>query len=1260
MRKFIKVSLITIICIAAIITGLHIWFVKNANRLLINLVDQSTEGKFKLELSHARFDLFSNEVTIHKAKISSTAKNHNPITYDIGFREVVLHTNSIWSLLFKGSTEIRQLKLYDPVIEVFNRQNDTTRGSKNNLSLGMELGKLYSSIQDAIAALNMHSISIINAKLILNNKTSLKRKPLIFSNIYFSLKKLNKRKNRNGHFLQNNDITFSSSNQDILLTDGIHKLTFKKLVIQHAKSIILDSCTIAALSSHALHNSFNIHFKRLALIDVDFDALYKTNLIKADSVYCEEPSSDFILNSTFGERKNASKEIPDFEKILQEFTGNLDLGFVGVTNAEIHLDITGKKNRTNIHTGKVNFQIKKLRINPDSSQLISLNSFDMLIKGYQLYNSDSSVIYSFDSVRFANDKLLLNDFSVHTAPGINKMRSFRDYSMPYFELLGIDWPELIFRQNLKATEAILHEPTMNYKKATNVAISKKAILFNPHHTFDDFMEIDSLKIVNGQINISWSDNNSLQLQDINLSLLPNDISDYKHVKLQKDVEFLFFRAGFLKLGDITAQLQNVSFNPNNNIHVDEVTINNKQGEIDSKMKDVSIKNIYSTSPRNYVADGLEWEEGTIFVRAIPSSKAGARHNSIQLTNISGKKTQFKFINNNNEGNTFIEEVHIISLEKTNAGRILLKGFTLDGKELNFSSASVRFNAADFFLSDRIQRFSKARFENTGKGSVLDLSLPYMQIVGDINSFFSNGHLDNVTMKAPAIDFHKLKNSPVTRQSNDEIPTIKIDHTVIQEPVVNVSIDQTSESRSFHLPYAKGSELKIEDLELSPEKINIKTLDLTTKKAEIFNGAEKVFIIDDGVDLRLSKINIPANNDSSSWSAMVTKLSMKNDAGFTFNIKGNKLELKDISLGDFILSSGSVTDIAKLLSSNRVSWFSTSSARYSTKNSLLQGFNVSYNIDRNTLMLDSFNYHPLKSRDSAIAANPYQIDYITFNAAKTKLYEFDLVKYLNEDSFVIKKINLTRPSISVYRDKLPPFLAGVRKKLFVEQINNLSLPVSINQIAIDDGQVSYTEKNGKTRREGNLLLTHLNGNIFNISNYNLKPGDSLSVAFTGKLLDAASFDLKIDQSYNDSLGGFVMALKIEPTALSILNPLLTPLSSVKFTSGNLDKFNMKAIGNEDFSYGEMNFYYHGLKILLLKNDDTGKATLLKKIESALVNTFVLKKQNKEGTGLIYFKRLKDRSFFNYMTKIIGSGVTTSVGVKRNSRYRKKILNDRAAK
>ena len=100
-RSFIKVSLIIISIFVLGLTCLYIWFVHNSNKLLIDLVNQKSAGKLKLELSSVSFDFFSNEVKIHKATITSTSKDNTPITYQVSFRKVVLHTNSIWSLLSK-------------------------------------------------------------------------------------------------------------------------------------------------------------------------------------------------------------------------------------------------------------------------------------------------------------------------------------------------------------------------------------------------------------------------------------------------------------------------------------------------------------------------------------------------------------------------------------------------------------------------------------------------------------------------------------------------------------------------------------------------------------------------------------------------------------------------------------------------------------------------------------------------------------------------------------------------------------------------------------------------------------------------------------------------------------------------------------------------------------------------------------------------------------------------------------------------------
>ncbi|MEO6187849.1 MAG: hypothetical protein ABIO82_06965 [Ginsengibacter sp.] len=1247
-------SAIILVVLAAAVACLDFWFVKNANKLLIDLVEQNSDGKLKLQLSKATFDIFKDEVHIHKAKISSTAKNKNSVTYNVGFREAVLHTNSLWSFLIDKSPQIKGLELYDPVIEVFNHNRDSRSTDFKSLSLTLEMGKIYNSIQDAVSSLDTRSISIFNAKLILHNEASETRAPLAFSNLYFSLKRHDNPANPTGNIIENSDISFSSTDQDIMLTDGIHKLKFRSLSIHQARNLILDSCTITASSAGASGNSFDIFFKRLALKGVDFNALYSNGLIKADSVYCISPSSDFVFNSDTT-AKSSGPKIPDFKRILQEFSGNLQLNFLGVFNAGLHFSINGNNKLTNIKAGNLNFQITDLRVNPDSAKIVSIGTFDLTIKGYQLYNGDSSVIYSFDGVQFANNQLLLNNFSMHTAPGANKMRSFRDYRMRYFELLGVEWSDLFFHQNLKATEAILHDPVLNYRKAEHVDISKKAILFNSNHTFDDFMEIEKLKIINGKINITWSDNNALQLEDIDASLFADNITDYKHVKLQKDVQSISFRSGYLRLGEITAQLRDVSFNSGDDIQLGEVIVKNKQEEISSRISHVSIKNIYNTSENNFVVEGLGWDNGEISIQSLPRMQTGNGKTSFQLKDISGRQTQFKFSNEKNELNAFVEELHVSNFERNNARQNFLTGFSIAGKEMNGVAASSKFHASGFSLSDRYQKFSGVTFSNSGEGGVANVAMSLMEMSGDFNNLFKDDrHLDYVLIKTPVIDFQKNQEAFLkSTEANFSIPKIRIDHILLENPVLHLSFIKDGMANTISFPEPKEATMKIDSLQLSPGQITIGDIIVKTQNAEISKGDDTLLKVDNGLDIEISKVSIPSD-ESVAWSAMIDKISLNNKQGFTFPLKQNKILLHDMYIGDYLVSAKTIKDPRSLFQTNSSAWFRTSYARYTTEKSIIQGFKVKYNFDGKIMTLDSVNYNPTLSATETSVNYPKQANYTTFSLGGGTLQGFDLGKFIGRDSLVIRKAVLTRPSINVLRLKFP---TSQRKKMFIEQINSISIPVAIDEIIVDDGKVNYLEKNEKTRLEAKVYLTHLNGNISHINNFSRKQRDSLSINFNGQLLDAAPFDISISQSYTDSLYGFVMDLQIQPTSLSILNPLLTPLSSVKFSSGSLDQLKMHAVGNENFAYGKMDFYYRGLKIQLLKNDVFTQPTFFKKVESALVNAFLLKTENNDRMGLIYFRRLKSRSFFNYMNKIILSGVSTSTGVKRNKRFQKNILRDK---
>ncbi|MEO8862037.1 MAG: hypothetical protein ABI358_11475, partial [Ginsengibacter sp.] len=632
-----------------------------------------------------------------------------------------------------------------------------------------------------------------------------------------------------------------------------------------------------------------------------------------------------------------------------------------------------------------------------------------------------------------------------------------------------------------------------------------------------------------------------------------------------------------------------------------------------------------------------------------------------FNNISGKNTHFSFINKSLQFTANVTNLQIESLQKPADKPIEINNFNLNGKGITFSNATTKITGDNFALSDNAQRLENIHIEKSSYTGTLVMDIPSVQLSnGSINQMASKGiNLKNILLTSPKIKYKSQNNVLLKKADTTVARALKIDHLTMREPQIDLAFGQKEQQKTLSIPYSKGSEIEADDIVVLPAEIKLATLNIKTRKVQL-SGIERIYSADEGVDLKLSKIIISKAEDVTKWTAMLNKLDVKNSNGFTFDIKQNKLFLKDININNISLSSGSITKPEQLLGASRNGIISTSEAKFSTKNSIWQLGNVSYDAGALELSLASISYRPSMLRDSFISSHKYQVDYFNFNSANVKLLGFDLNKYFNGHSVIIKRANFLRPLITIYRDKLPPFQEGIKKPLFTEKIKTISVPVSISQIDIDDGKVSYTERNEKNRLEGNLYLTHINGSIANISNRAIQQQDSLSLNFKGLLQNNAPFELKLNESYSSPLYGFKMGLKIEPTSVLFLNPLLEPLSNVKFIAGHIDKFDMYATGNDNTAEGEMKFYYNNLHINLIKNGGLEKPGFLRKRASDFVNFFFIRDNNRSRTGLIYFKRLKDRSFFNYMNKIIFSGVATSVGAKSNSSYRKDISDNKQEK
>ncbi|MGZ5287542.1 MAG: hypothetical protein ACXWB9_10175, partial [Flavisolibacter sp.] len=401
----------------------------------------------------------------------------------------------------------------------------------------------------------------------------------------------------------------------------------------------------------------------------------------------------------------------------------------------------------------------------------------------------------------------------------------------------------------------------------------------------------------------------------------------------------------------------------------------------------------------------------------------------------------------------------------------------------------------------------------------------------------------------------------------------------------------------------------------------------------------------------SQIKFNSGNGDPSWSAVIDRLYLKNPNSFSFGKNKDTLLLNEASFGNLNLSSESVTDMSRLLKDNISAWMRTTTGKYIDSVKTLRWYNAEYSSGKKTLSLDSFQYHPTQSLDSVMAQSEFQTDYITLKTGSLVMDGFDLERFEKDSALIAETVMINDPVITVYRDKAPPFQSGILKPLPVDMIRRISMPVAVRRVNVINGLLSYTEKNAKTGAEGTLHLTNMQVQLSNVKNRKLSETDSLLLTVNAFLMDSAQLRLSVKESYTDSLKGFLMNLRLRPTTISFLNPVLLPLSNVMITSGTIDSFHMRAIGHEELSIGEMNMYYHDLRIKLVKDADATKTSLGSRILTFLANTFIIRKNNKGRTGVVYFERAKDRSFFNYIVKMTFSGMASSIGVKRNRKYLK---------
>ena len=243
-------------------------------------------------------------------------------------------------------------------------------------------------------------------------------------------------------------------------------------------------------------------------------------------------------------------------------------------------------------------------------------------------------------------------------------------------------------------------------------------------------------------------------------------------------------------------------------------------------------------------------------------------------------------------------------------------------------------------------------------------------------------------------------------------------------------------------------------------------------------------------------------------------------------------------------------------------------------------------------------------------------------------------------------------LRVYKDKRLPANKSSYKPLPVTAIQQISKKISVDSIQVKNADISYEEVNEKTLMTGIVKFKQTDALIQNFKTFDIKPTDSLRLYVTSWAMDTIFLKLRFNESYMDTLNGFLFGVRLSPFNMTALNPILQPLVSAKINRGWMDTLRLTAIGREYIAYGKMKMYYSNLKATYLKNGNEEDKTFKTKLITFFANNLVLRHNNQKGFGQVYAERMRDKSLFNYWLKILISGAISNTGVKTNKKLEKK--------
>jgi hypothetical protein len=1233
-RRRLKILFFVLLFLTAAAWLFHLWFVRHTEYLIRELVRVESNGRLSFEAQKVSINYWHRRIEFDGVSLHTVGSDTAGNVYEVSCPKMVVQLQKLRPLLFKKQLLIDSAFCRSPYLKLVKQQS----GSRD-VKLVREWGDIYKSLQQVLGKLYIQRFEIDNGRFEMTTAGS-GRPPLVVSGLDFVIDKFfsDTRRNRKP-IIRAEKIYLALKDQHFDLGDGKHTMGFRDFFINTQTGRIFINNYMLRGFEHRDSSGYTVRADTLQAANVDFLSLYETGLLRADSLYLASPVVE--LDLALSPKDRSGKKRVNIGELISRFTGELQLGDLSMRNATVKINARRNGRTNNFAFNDASLQVKGLAIGSNGDgDPVRFSSFDMLLKDYKSYGRDSSFVASIDSLRLQNNRFRVHNFSLYpTSTPQEKLQ--RNMSVQTIVIDNLSLPDLFFDRLIRAEAITLEKPILYFTpRRTPVGGSGKSRSFQ--QLADSLLHVDRLRIDNGQVHFNNGRGTRLVVEDVSLESDINRLITLQEMgELVHELRRLQFKRFMLQTPSLMIRGEGAGLrNSGQPLLLKSLLL--EAGNASATLKGVSVGMGAGPLRHGLKLSHLYWNSGDVRIDVTKKMKGSGL--LLQLANIRGKDTRVVVRAGEENVSAFLRKLDLAKLEKEGNRAPVVNGIRLVAENIFYLNRSAVLRSQALSMDDTEVRLKESRLEYASASDTLTAVLPQVLVHAGLNNFLhSSRRVDSLVLEEPQFYWSGKEGR---KEAAAGFPVLQVGRIRMKGAKANVR-HSGEKNAVLHLPQL---DFLADGLSSGQDAVHAKLVSVSVPGLQ-YDEAGNSF----KGDVRLQARNLEF--DSGKWKTEIPLLSLdngswtqrKNDTAFT------SAEWRTMSISGLSASSGEQPDG---LGRSR---FSLQGLRVQTPRSRISIAGISSNELQSIVSIDSISFQPAASKDSLLSPAGWQTDHISFDAPRLLLNGWNTDRWLNDNTLSFGKIEVVQPLITVYRDKAKPLERGAVKPLPSKALQYFPLPLFIDTVSVSNGFVTYTEKTVKTGREGSVVFGRLNGFLSGIKSRETGLTDSLTVQASAFLMDKALVQMRLRQSYSDSLAGFLLTATLSPTALDILNPVMEPLASVSIRSGYLDTLRIRAIGREHLSIGSMDMFYHRLRIRFIADGDSTKREFLRSLMSFAANNFVIRTKNKNREGIIYFPRDRERSIFNYLARMVMSGIASSTGARSSKKYLKhyhEALKERA--